>query len=293
MVARVMTRHFSQKADVPPEIEAGEYHLIHGSGAVIRFLKDGTVQIGGGKTVDTGDIGKGKSGNLTTGNQGQTQDQSQQGQQQQPEKPDAKQLVTLKPNGDMTTEVPKGKHSLTAKSVSREATDSDITDKAKGNHSRSAQKNITDTAQAIGHNGPTSVTGTLGVSQIVTALNYTTSSDRRIKTGLRRLRKVFELAMDLPLWRFNVHEAHMNANGFLILEPTSIPSVGVIAQEMRDLFPELVHGDEKVEPLSVQEGKIGVIALAALQEYVSKQDADMSELRSRITELESQVSEKN
>lgn len=117
MVARVMTRHFSADADKQPEIQAGEYHLIHGSGAVIRMLQDGTVQIGGASTVTTGNIGGGQSGNLSTGKQGQVTDPNQQGTQQQPAKPNAKQLVTLHPDGSMEINSPNGTMTLTAPTI--------------------------------------------------------------------------------------------------------------------------------------------------------------------------------
>ena len=62
-------------------------------------------------------------------------------------------------------------------------------------------------------------------------------------------------------------------------------SFGVRAQQLRSVFPEftqLVHGDEDVELLGIVESKIGVIALAGLQNYVSKTDARLAALESRI-----------
>jgi hypothetical protein len=118
MTARIMTRHFSLDADKPPQVEAGEHHLIHGSGSVLKFLKDGSVLLGGASTVTTGDIGKGQSGNLSTGNQGQTSDPNQQGTQQQPAKPNAKQAIGFDTSGNITITAINGMITITDKAGS-------------------------------------------------------------------------------------------------------------------------------------------------------------------------------
>lgn len=97
MSARVMTRHFS-KADKAPQLDAGEYALIHSSGSQIKQSSDGTVRIAGAGDVAVGQVGGGKSGNTGTGNQGQG---SQDAPQQQPTQQQAKNSITLKPNGEI------------------------------------------------------------------------------------------------------------------------------------------------------------------------------------------------
>lgn len=99
LAARVMTRHFS-KVDVAPELQAGEYAQIHQTGSQIRQSADGTVRIAGAGDVSTGTVGGGKSGNTGTGNQGQTSGQD--ATQQQPSKTQAKNFITLTPDGKIT-----------------------------------------------------------------------------------------------------------------------------------------------------------------------------------------------
>lgn len=109
MVARIMNRHFSTK-NKPPQIEAGEHQFTHSSGSTMYFQKDGTVLIGGGQTMQTGQYADGKSGNISTGqNTGET-GQSQQQQQNNP--PNAKQTITLKPDGTMIIDVPNNNYIL-------------------------------------------------------------------------------------------------------------------------------------------------------------------------------------
>jgi Chaperone of endosialidase/Type VI secretion system/phage-baseplate injector OB domain len=290
MTPRATTRHFSQKADKPAEVQAGEYHFIHGSGSVLRFLQDGSVQLGGGKTVDTGQTGQGQSGNYSTGNQGQSSDPNQQGQQQQPQKPNAKQLITFDKDGNVKVEAPQGKHSTSAKKdISRQSSKGSISDTAYNNFSRTAQNgNITDTAQAIAHNGNTNVTGTLGVTQNVSALGFLNSSDRRIKRGITKLTDVLSKVLSISFSRFDIYEPFVQDGVVSVAIGTATPSLGVIAQDVRKVVPEIVHGDESVEVLTVQESKIGVLAAAALQEYVAKTDAQIAALKARIAALEAQ-----
>jgi hypothetical protein len=303
MTPRVTTRHFSQKADQPyQEVQAGEYHIIHGTGAVMRFLQDGTVQIGGGQTTKPGQTGQGQSGDYSTGNNQGQASQTQQTQQQQPQQPAAKQVLTFKPDGSVTFNVPDSNaqgqgnpHNPTwtttvQKDIGFTSSQGNINHTAQqGNLSRSAQNgNITDTAQSIGHNGNTSVTGNLGVTQDVTALAYNNGSDRRIKRGITKLTDVLSKVLSLTFCRFDIYEPVVQDGVVSVVVGTATPSLGVIAQDVRKVVPEIVRGDESVEVLTVQESKIGVLAAAALQEYVAKTDAKIAALEARIAALEAQ-----
>lgn len=106
MTARVSSRHVTEQAEVPYEIPAGEYHMVHKSGAVTRMLKDGTVFIGGAGTVPPPTTNPNAQSN--TG--GNAPDQSQ----QQAQQPQAKQAVTMHPDGKMTVQTPNGNYELTS-----------------------------------------------------------------------------------------------------------------------------------------------------------------------------------
>jgi phage baseplate assembly protein gpV len=283
---RVVNRYFSKQADQPAQVQAGEYHIIHSSGAVHRYLQDGTVQIGGASTVQTGQSGQGQSGNYSTGNQGQASP-TQQGQQQQPQKPNAKQLLTFKPNGDWQEQASQGNHSTSAKKdITRQSSNGNINDTAYQNFSRTAQNgNISDTAQSIAHNGNTNVTGTLGVTQDISALGFLNSSDRRIKSGITKLSEVLSKVLSLTFYRFDISEATVEGGKVSTIDEAK-PSLGLIAQDVRAVFPELVTGDESKDVLKLYEGKIGMLAAAALQEYVAKTDAEIASLKARIAALE-------
>lgn len=115
MVPRVTTRHFSKGVDTAPVAQAGEIHAIHGSGAALQFLQDGSVKLSGANTIATGSIGGGKSGNFSTdkSGQGQVDNPNQQGSQQQPAKPNAKQSIQFNTSGDITITAVNGKVTIT------------------------------------------------------------------------------------------------------------------------------------------------------------------------------------
>ncbi len=160
-----------------------------------------------------------------------------------------------------------------------------ISHKTKGNIARQVDGTDTTNAQSIGHVGPTSVTGTLGVSQSVTALSYNTSSDARIKSNDRPLGRVLDKALALKVRAFDTHEYSVE-DGRVARKDTSRPSLGLIAQDVRRVFPEIVDGDEQTSVLAVQESKIGIIAVAALQEFVEQTNAMIAALNWRIEQLE-------
>lgn len=103
MVARVVARHFSTK-NKPPQIDEGEHQITHQSGSTIYWKKDGTVIIGGASVMQTGPLASGQSGNISTGQQ--TGETGQNQQQQTPQQPNAKQTITLAPDGTLTIDTP-------------------------------------------------------------------------------------------------------------------------------------------------------------------------------------------
>lgn len=102
MTARVRSRHVTEQAQQPYEIPAGEYHVVHQSGAVSRYLKDGTVFMGGAGTVPPPAANPNSQSN--TG----------QAPQAPPSQPNAKQTMTMTPDGKMAFTTPNGDFTVTS-----------------------------------------------------------------------------------------------------------------------------------------------------------------------------------
>lgn len=102
MTARISERNFSEKQKPMENVEAGEYHIVHKNGQVVRFLKDGAVEIGGAGTVQT----KKQDENTQSQPQGQPGNQGGLGGTgsagpQNEQQPDAKQMIRLDKNGNV------------------------------------------------------------------------------------------------------------------------------------------------------------------------------------------------
>lgn len=308
-VGHVITRHFST-LDQPNPIEAGEYLKVHKTGSGVYHKSDGTLQHFGPGFWQTGQTGQGQSGNTGTGKNGETGQQTPQQQQQQVS---GKQNFQYNPDGSVVFNVPdqnaQGQgtpqnptytstvqkdinHNSTQGSINHTANQNivhnaqqNITNTAGQSYSRSAGTSINDSAPAIGHNGPTSVTGTLGVSQTITGLAYNQSSDRRAKDNFAPIEGAFGTAMTLkPLW-FDLYESDFS-DGSLVRRGDPIRTFGLVAQDVRHVIPELVVGDEETEVLKLSESKIGVLVLAAFQEFAHNTTKQISALEARIDELE-------
>jgi len=284
-VGRVVTRHFS-KYDKPPQLEAGEHAIIHKTGSGSYYKQDGTVQHAGPQFFQVGQTGQGKSGNTSTGGSDGNTGQQVPQQQQQQQQNQGKQILQYNPDGSSSYTVPNGQHTVTVQkniSVTSQQNDISIT-ASQGNISRSAHQSISDSAQSIAHNGNTNVTGTLGVSQVTTSLAYNTTSDERAKDNIAPLSNVLDKVMGLEPSRFDLYETSIE-DGAVKRKGDPIQSVGLIAQRVRETFPELVSGDEEREILSLSESKLGVILLAAFQEYVAATEHKIAALNQRIDEL--------
>jgi hypothetical protein len=59
--------------------------------------------------------------------------------------------------------------------------------------------------------------------------------------------------------------------------------LGFIAQEVREVLPEYVVGDETTDTLTVNYGQMSVVAIGAIQEL----KAEIEALRAKVKELES------
>ena len=108
------------------------------------------------------------------------------------------------------------------------------------------------------------------------------TSDERIKTPFEDMPTLFARAMQVQVGAFDMDlGANINEDGELVRTDQIARWLGVSAQTLRLLFPEfdnIVFGNEGKEVLGLVESKVGVIALGALQQYVTKTEARLAQL---------------
>ena len=296
MVGQVVTRYFSSM-DQPPQLDAGEHAIIHKTGSGTYWKQDGTVTHAGPGYYQVGQTGQGQSGHTTTGNQ--NGDTGQQIDQQQQTAVGGKQSLVFNTDGSTTLNVPDQNAqgsgtpqnptlTVTAqKDITHTSQQGNITlTSSQGNITRSANQQISDSAQSISHNGNTTINPNLTVSQLTTSLNYTQSSDRRIKDNFCDFDSALEKALALKVQWFDLYPSDF-VEGEIKRTGDAARTFGLIAQDVREIIPEIVRGSEDEQIITLDESKIGVLTLAALQEYVAKTNAEIAALKDRIDLLES------
>lgn len=121
----------------------------------------------------------------------------------------------------------------------------------------------------IGSTIPTSnfvVTGNVTISGVVTATDYNSTSDIALKQNIHKIENSISKIIEIDGVSFNWKE-------------TNKPSMGVIAQNIEKVFPELVNGED---PKTVNyNGIIGVLI-----EAVKEQQIQINNLEDRINKLE-------
>lgn len=115
---------------------------------------------------------------------------------------------------------------------------------------------------------------------------YTSASDERLKKNIRPIESVLTKVTDMKIMRYE----------FIHNNPAEKSSIGVIAQELQQAFPELVSvhttndGNPSVEnQLGVDYAGLSVVALKAIQEQqtiIEQQQQVIEELTKRLTALE-------
>jgi hypothetical protein len=109
--------------------------------------------------------------------------------------------------------------------------------------------------------------------------NWDFGSDRRLKKDIEDVEPMLDRALQIPVRRFRWKED----------APESKHLLGVIAQEVQPLFPDLVGQFEdpqtKETTLTVGYGDFGVIAIKSIQELKTRHDAEISELKAQMAEL--------
>lgn len=104
---------------------------------------------------------------------------------------------------------------------------------------------------------------------------FTTVSDRRLKHDIEPHGAVLD-----DLMRVNIVDYKLNSR------PATAPaSIGVVAQELQAVFPQLVSSEEEGDLLAVNYAGLGVIAVKAIQE----QQGTILALGAKSSELEGKV----
>jgi hypothetical protein len=102
---------------------------------------------------------------------------------------------------------------------------------------------------------------------------YTTPSDKRLKSDIRLVGSVLPLLMAT-----NINSYKFKA------QKTEQRSIGVMAQEVKEIFPELVHYDIPTDSYTVDYAGFSMVALKAIQE----QQKTIEKLILRIEKLENE-----
>ena len=115
--------------------------------------------------------------------------------------------------------------------------------------------------------------------------NWDFNSDRRLKKDIVDAESMLERALKLSIRRYRWKDE----------DATSKHKLGVIAQEVQPLFPDLVSENElpgrSEKTLMVGYSDFGLVAIKALQELKSDHDREVAALKSEIATLKSQMAE--
>jgi hypothetical protein len=109
--------------------------------------------------------------------------------------------------------------------------------------------------------------------------NWDVSSDRKLKKDIQDAEPMLDRALQVQVRRFRWKDS----------APDSKLSMGVVAQELEPLFPDLVS--EQPNPvtgdtnLAVGYSDFGLIAVKALQELKANHDAEIADLKAQMAEL--------
>lgn len=115
--------------------------------------------------------------------------------------------------------------------------------------------------------------------------NWDFGSDRKLKKDIVDAQPVLDRALQVRVRNFRWKNSPSDAR----------PMLGVVAQEVEPLFPDMVSQfqdpETKEDVLTVGYGDFAVIAIKAIQELKAQHDAELKTLQSQVTELKSQLQE--
>jgi hypothetical protein len=115
--------------------------------------------------------------------------------------------------------------------------------------------------------------------------NWDFDSDRRLKTDITPAEPILDRILDLPLHRFRYKTS----------DPSKMPELGVIAQEVQPVFPELVGKGDPAPGgdhyLTVGLTSFGLYACRAIQELADRTDSDVENLHAEIAAKDAKIAE--
>ncbi|HEY3402566.1 MAG TPA: tail fiber domain-containing protein [Ohtaekwangia sp.] len=104
---------------------------------------------------------------------------------------------------------------------------------------------------------------------------YSSASDRRLKKNIEPIEPVISNLMQVNVRRYH----------FKIQADSEQKNIGVIAQEIKEVFPELVKYNPEKDAYTVDYTSMAPLAIKAIQE----QQKMISDMQQRVAELESQL----
>jgi hypothetical protein len=127
----------------------------------------------------------------------------------------------------------------------------------------------------------------------VYAVNGTiVTSDERLKPDFAPIENPLHIAMQIDVGTYGLRDSRVE-NNTIIIGDIMYRTIGVKAQQIRKIMPKetgIVRGNEETEMLGLVESKIGVLALAGLQELNTKVDSEIEKLTKEVIMLKAELS---
>jgi len=116
-------------------------------------------------------------------------------------------------------------------------------------------------------------------AELSAAGTWGSTSDRRMKTDISPAEGSLSAALRLRPVNFR-----WKTGG-----PTGQVDFGLIAQDVREVLPSFVQGDEESEMLTLNYPQLSVVAIGAIQELTAQNDAKLAEKQREIDELKARL----
>lgn len=139
---------------------------------------------------------------------------------------------------------------------------------------------VTSQAPKIPHNGLILGSDGFTLSGQMTALGFTTSSDAKLKSNVKDYVAPLDRVMQIKVKTFDKRRLVIDGGKARIHGDPPKPSMGVIAQEFEQLFPELVGDCDGFK--TVNENGIAFITLDSLQQFVREMRAEIADLKKQL-----------
>jgi hypothetical protein len=137
--------------------------------------------------------------------------------------------------------------------------------------------------------------GNAGTGQ---AYSWLSTSDARIKSEIIDLSYGIETILQLKPVRYRIHSADLAGGNLVINDKESVPSIGLIAQDVYSVIPEAVGKpiNDREELWSIDYNRLVPVLIKALQEenaLANHQSDEINSLKTEMKKLEDNFSELN